>query len=51
MSMTLLMGLVALVLAVAAGILGRGSTVNLLVCVAVALLALIHVLTGGLVAG
>jgi hypothetical protein len=49
MSLSLLLSIVALVLAIIVGVINRGSTPMLLTAVAIALLALVHVLAGSLV--
>ena len=50
MSLSLVLSIVALVCAIIAGIMSRASTSMILLAVAVSLLAVIHVLGGGLIA-
>jgi len=47
MGLHLLLAIIAFVLAVVVGVLGRASTHMLLLCIAVALLAAIHLIGGG----
>lgn len=49
MSLELVLAIVALVLAITSGVMSRGSTPSLLLCTAVALVAVNQILGGGLI--